>query len=1523
MVGKERLNSGLYDSNFEHDACGIGAIANIKGQKHHKIVSDALEILVRLEHRGGMGAEENTGDGAGILVQIPDEFFRRILAQKNIELPKEGDYAVANLFLSKDKSKRELAKREFQQCLEAEGIEFITWREVPTDPNGLGKTALKGMPYFIQAFVKKPEDIQAGIDFERRLYISRRIAEKKISQFEEFKEDIFYVASFSSRTIVYKGMLLATQLRDFYGDLKHDDFKSALALVHSRYSTNTFPSWEKAHPNRYMIHNGEINTLRGNVNWFYTRENTLESKVLGDEIKKVLPIINKEGSDSAILDNTLEFLMMNGKDLPLAVMMAIPEPWSKVKDMDKTKKDFYRYQANLLEPWDGPAAVVFTDGEKLGAVLDRNGLRPARYYVTEDGYLILSSEVGVLPIDQSKVKIKERLRPGKMLLVDTVKGELINDEELKQSYATKHPYGEWLEKNLLTLDELEAQGEDEVVENLVKKQKAFGYTYEDVNGNLIPMGTKGEEPIGAMGIDAPLAVLSEKPQSLYNYFKQLFAQVTNPPIDAMREEIVTATETYLGSEGNLLDEVEENCKQLKLDIPILKNEELRKIKALNRDGFKTVELPMLFDNSEEKGSLEKALEELFTLADAKISEGNNILVLTDRGISKEKAAIPSLLAVAGLHHHLIKQGTRTKVSIVLESGEPREIHHFAALLGFGVSAVNPYLAYETLMDQIAKGKLDVDYDKAVYNFNKAATKGIVKTLSKMGISTIQSYQGAQIFEAIGLNSDFIEKYFTGTASRISGIGIDEIQKETLMKHKVAFKESAFTDSLDSDGSIKFRSGKEEHLYNPLVIHKLQESTKTGDYGLYKEYSQLLNQDEAYNTLRGILEFKFEQNPIPLDEVESVESIVKRFKTGAMSYGSISKEAHEALAIAMNRLGGKSNTGEGGEDRERFLTEGTEENRCSAIKQVASGRFGVTSEYLVNAKEIQIKMAQGAKPGEGGQLPASKVYPWVAKTRHSTTGVGLISPPPHHDIYSIEDLSQLIFDLKNANRNARISVKLVSEAGVGTIAAGVAKGGAEVILISGYDGGTGAAPRTSIKHAGLPWELGLAEANQTLIKNNLRGRVVIETDGKLMTGRDVAIAALLGAEEFGFATAPLVTLGCVMMRVCNLNTCPVGVATQDEELRKRFKGKPEYVVNFMHFVAEELREYMAKLGFRTIDEMVGRVDKLVQKSEVNGWKASKLDVSQLIYKEQVAEGYSNIFNKAEAYDFKLENSVDVVEFLEKAKPALENGEKVEFEVNVTNVNRTLGTILGSEVTKIYKGEALPEDTIKIKCNGSGGQSFGAFIPRGITLEMEGDLNDYVGKGLSGGKIIAYPNAKSTFKYDENVIVGNVALYGATSGEAYFSGIAGERFAVRNSGAKAVVEGVGDHGCEYMTGGMVAIIGTIGKNFAAGMSGGLAYVYDESGSAAKNINTEFITIKELDSEDIVNLKELLNNHYKYTKSQKAQGILNKFDEEAKKFVKIMPKDYEIMLQLIKEKKAEGLSEEEATIAAFNIRTGKVQR
>lgn len=1510
MGRQDRISNGAYNGmyrpEFEHDNCGIGAIVNIKGLKTHDTVEKALKIVENLEHRAGKDAEGKTGDGVGILLQISHDFFKEAVKPFGIFLRSERSYGIGMFFFPQDELKKNRAKKMFEVIVEKEGLEFLGWREVPTVPDVLGSKARECMPCIIQGFIQKPKDINEGLDFDRKLYIVRRV-------FEQSNDDT-YVVSLSSRTIVYKGMFLVGQLRSFFLDLQNPLYKSAIALVHSRFSTNTNPSWDRAHPNRFMVHNGEINTIRGNVDKMLAREENMESTYLNDVMDKILPVVNRGGSDSAMLDNTLEFLLMSGMPLPLAVMIAIPEPWEKNNTISKSKRDFYQYYATMMEPWDGPASILFSDGDIMGAVLDRNGLRPSRYYITEDDYLILSSEVGVLDLDQSKIVLKDRLRPGKMLLVNTKEGKLIDDDTLKEYYASRKPYGEWIDKNLVSLKKLQIPNKGVLEyskDEIARLQKVFGYSYEDIKTSILPMAKNGSEPTAAMGIDSPLAVLSKKHQPLFNYFKQLFAQVTNPPIDAIREEIVTSTSVYLGEDGNLLEEKGENCRVLKIHNPILTSTDLLKIKNINAPGFKVKVVPLIYYKNT---SLKKAIEHLFIMADRAYSEGANILILSDRGVDENHVAIPSLLAVSSLQQHLVKTKKRTSLAMILESAEPREVHHFATLLGYGASAINPYLAQDSIKELIEDKLLDKDFYAAVNDYNEGILKGIVKIASKMGISTIQSYQGSQIFEAIGINEDVIDKYFTGTVSRIGGISLKDIEEDIDALHSKAFDPLGLKVdlTLDSFGSHKFRSDKEEHLYNPKTIHLLQEATRKGDYSLFKEYTHLIDNEMSEVNLRGLFDFKYPSNGIPIEEVESVSSIVKRFKTGAMSYGSISREAHETLAIAMNKLGGKSNSGEGGEDLYRLNICEDGLNRCSAIKQVASGRFGVTSRYLVSAKEIQIKMAQGAKPGEGGHLPGGKVYPWIAKTRHSTTGVGLISPPPHHDIYSIEDLAQLIYDCKNSNRDARISVKLVSEAGVGTIAAGVAKAGAQVILVSGYDGGTGAAPRSSIYNAGLPWELGLAETHQTLIMNGLRDKVILETDGKLMSGKDVLVAALLGAEEFGFATAPLVTMGCVMMRVCNLDTCPVGIATQNPELRKRFRGKPEYVINFMEFIAKELREYMAKLGVRTVDELVGRTDLLKEKSVILKEKGKNIDLTRVLNNPYTSEKIE--YCKKSVYDFGLEKTVDESVLLKEFKDAIKSGKKKTVTLNITNIDRTLGTILGSEITKNNE-DGLEEDSLKVKCNGSGGQSFGAFIPKGLTLEIEGDSNDYFGKGLSGGKLIIYPPREAKFKSEDNIIIGNVSLYGATSGKAFINGVAGERFCVRNSGAIAVVEGVGEHGCEYMTGGRVAILGKTGKNFAAGMSGGIAYVLDEDRDLYMKLNKELIVSKEITSKsDAQELKTMIEEHVNATNSPKGKEILESFEEYLPKFKKILPKDYDRMLKSIASFQAKGLSYEEAQIEAF---------
>ena len=1499
---------GLYDPSFEHDNCGIGAVANIKGIKSHKTVEQALHIVENLEHRAGKDAEGKTSDGVGIMLQVSHKFFKKAVAPLGIGLGGEREYGVGMFFFPQDKLARNQAMKMLEIIVQKEGMTFLGWRDLPTHPELIGDKAVEKMPHIMQGFIGKPAGVQKGLDFDRKLYVARRVFEQS--------NDNTYVVSMSSRTIVYKGMFLVKELRLFFEDLQDPDYESAIAIVHSRFSTNTNPSWMRAHPNRLIVHNGEINTIRGNVDKMMAREETMESKFFKSDMHKVLPIINQEGSDSAMFDNALEFMMMSGMELPLAIMVTIPAPWSHDKSMPQEIKDFYRYYATMMEPWDGPASIIFSDGDVIGAVLDRNGLRPSRYYVTDDDQVILASEVGAIDIEQSHIIRKERLRPGRMLLIDTVKGKLINDEDIKNDYAARAPYGEWLDSNLLELKDLPIPNKGVPAvskEQGAKLQKTYGYTYEQYKTMILPMALNGAEAVSAMGADSPLAVLSKKYQPLFNYFKQLFAQVTNPPIDAIREEIVTSTTVYVGQEGNVLQEVPENCHILKLDHPILTCTDLLRIKHMNKPGFQVEVIPITYYKNT---SLEKAIDRLFLEVDRAHRDGVNIIILSDRDIDENHVPIPSLLAVSALQQHLVKTKKRTSIAVILESGEPREVHHFATLLGYGACAINPYLAQESIRTMIESGMLDKDYYAAVEDYNEAVLHGIVKIASKMGISTIQSYQGAQIFEAIGICKEVIDKYFTDTVSRIGGITLDDIANDIDILHSTAFDPLGLDVdlTLESVGSHKERAGQEEHLYNPLTIHLLQEATRTGNYERFKEYTHALDEEGKTIRLRSLMDFKYAADGgVPIEEVESVESIVKRFKTGAMSYGSISPEAHETLAVAMNRIGGKSNTGEGGESLDRLVPGTKNNNKCSAIKQVASGRFGVTSRYLVSAQEIQIKMAQGAKPGEGGQLPGAKVYPWIARTRHSTTGVGLISPPPHHDIYSIEDLAQLIYDLKNANAKARISVKLVSEAGVGTVAAGVAKAGAQVILVSSFDGGTGAAPRNSIYNAGLPWELGVAEAHQTLIMNDLRDKVILETDGKLMTGRDVVIACMLGAEEFGFATAPLVSMGCVMMRVCNLDTCPVGIATQNPELRKRFRGKAEYVVNFMHFIAQEMREYMAKLGIRTIDELVGRTELLQKKEHKADHKVESVDLSQILNNPYAGMKFAGYHEKQE-FDFELEKTIDEQIILKNFKKALASAQKKSLQIDVSNVNRALGTIFGSQITQMYP-EGLADDTFTINCSGSGGQSFGAFIPRGLTLELVGDSNDYFGKGLSGGKLVVYPPKGVRFKAEDNIIIGNVALYGATSGKAFISGVAGERFCVRNSGATAVVEGVGDHGCEYMTGGRVVILGETGKNFAAGMSGGIAYVLDEKRDLYKRLNKELVSLEEVTSKyDVLELKEMIQDHVAYTNSEKGKQILNHFGEYLPRFKKVLPHDYRRMMNTIIQMEEKGLSSEQAQIEAF---------
>ncbi len=1515
---------GLYSPEFEHDACGIGIVVNIHGNKSHQMVKDGLTILANLAHRGGAGSEEDTGDGAGILLQIPDAFFRKVCAQEDIILPPEGEYGVGMVFLPRQIDARTKCMKTINKAIESEGQIVLGWRDTPVNETMLGKTAKENRPYICQVFIGKSSDTPKGLPFERSLYVIRKILENKTSGLSEQDPRYFYFASLSTSTIVYKGMLTPEQMDAFYLDLKDLSFTSALALVHSRYSTNTFPSWERAHPYRYLIHNGEINTLRGNINAMHARQSSIKSEAFGDDgMSKILPIINPNGSDSAMFDNALEFFTLSGRSLAQTAMMMVPEPWIKHNQMDEDLKAFYEYNSMLLEPWDGPAALAFTDGKQIVATLDRNGLRPARYYVTTDGNVVLSSEAGVLDIPADRIVSKNRLKPGKMLVIDTVEGRIINNEEIKKQIATEFPYKDWVKNNIVHLSsivEKAAKFEAPEYEDMEQRQKIFGYTYEDIRKMVLPMAQNGAEAIGAMGNDSPVAVLSDKPQLLYAYFKQLFAQVTNPPIDCIREDIVTMERMYLGSEGNIIEPKAEDARHIALESAIIKDEELNALKDYEAPGFKAATLPILFEKGGDGKTLKKALDKLFKDASKAIDNGTNLIILSDRDADSDNAPIPALLAVSGLHQYLVKTSKRHMCSIILESGEPREVHHFSLLIGFGASAICPYMAYATIRDEISKKHLDMDVETAIDNYIDAARHGIVKVLSKMGISAVKSYQGAQIFEAVGIGEDVIDEYFTSTASRIGGIGLSEIAKETDMRMEAAFKDNELKAGLETGGLYQWRKDGEYHMFNPETIYKLQSSVRKGDYDLFKQYSRALNEEnERLCTIRGLLEFVPSKEPISIYEVESVESIVKRFKTGAMSYGSISKEAHETLAIAMNRLGGKSNTGEGGEDPARYERMSNGDSKMSAIKQVASGRFGVTSDYLVHAREIQIKMAQGAKPGEGGQLPAKKVYPWIAKTRHSTPGVGLISPPPHHDIYSIEDLAELIHDLKNANKFARINVKLVSEVGVGTVAAGVAKARADVVLVSGYDGGTGAAPRTSIRNAGLPWELGVAEAHQTLLLNDLRSRIIVEADGKLLTGRDVVIACLLGAEEFGFATGPLVAMGCAMMRVCNLDTCPVGIATQNPKLREKFMGKPEHVINFMRFIAEEMREIMAQLGFRTIDEMVGRSDMLRPNKAIKFWKASGIDLSALLYRPQLDS--TVITHHVINQDHKLEDTLDHKVLIPLAQPALTESKKVNLSLQIKNTDRAAGTQLGSAITRTFGIDGLPEDTVNIHFRGSAGQSFGAFIPKGLSLELEGDSNDYIGKGLSGGKIVVYKDRLATFRSEENTIVGNVALYGATSGEAYFSGIAGERFCVRNSGATAVVEGVGDHGCEYMTGGRVIVLGPTGRNFAAGMSGGIAYVYDVNGDFEKKCNTEMVALESLsDPEEIEFVRTTISKHVKATESSYAEHILTNLDDHIGRFVKVIPHEYARFSSELERVQAEGHEGDEAMLLAFEAATGK---
>jgi glutamate synthase (ferredoxin) len=1509
---------GLYDPWFEHEACGVGFVVDMKGRKSHRILQQAIQVLHNLDHRGACGCEANTGDGAGVLIQMPHAYFQQIAKKERLSLPGPGQYASGLVFLPRSPTKRRRLAEVFDNIVQSEGQTLLGWRTVPTDNASLGETAQASEPFIRQVFIGRGPDVRDEAEFERKLYVIRKRAYSEIRASTLDGAEYWYLASLSYKTIVYKGMLLTTQLLQYYTDLQQPAVETALALVHSRFSTNTFPSWDRAHPYRYLAHNGEINTLRGNHNWMRAREALFDSDVFGADTPKIPPVINPNGSDSAMLDNTLELLVLAGRPLEHAMMMMIPEPWSAHESMDDDKRAFYQYHSSLMEPWDGPASIAFTDGKKIGAILDRNGLRPSRYYVTKDDLVVMASEAGVLDLEPTDIVQKGRLQPGRMFLVDTEQGRIIDDEEIKRSVATAQPYRKWLDEYLVLLKDLPAAPDvpSSDPDSLLQRQIAFGYTFEDQRVLIEPMARNGVEAVGSMGNDTPLAALSSRPRLLYDYFKQLFAQVTNPPIDCIREELITSSEVWLGSEGNLLRPQAADCRRLELSGPILTNEEFAKIRRLNLPNLKVGVLSVLFRVTRGEKGLTKSVEELCLAARRMIEDEEvNILILSDRGVNREFAAVPALLAVSGLHHYLIREGLRMRVSLVLETGEAREVQHFALLIGYGCAVVNPYLAFETIEGMIREGMIaKVDTKLACKNYVKAATKGVIKVMSKMGISAVQSYHGAQVFEAVGLRQDVIDQYFTETPSRIGGVDTAVIAQEVLLRHRAAFPPRQTNGhALPTGGLYQWRADGEYHLFNPESIHRLQKAVRTNNYAVYRSYATLID-DQSKNqaTLRGLLDFK-PSDAVPIEEVESVDSIVRRFKSGAMSYGSISQEAHETLAIAMNRIGGKSNTGEGGEDPERYQPLPNGDSKNSAIKQVASGRFGVTSQYLVNARELQIKMAQGAKPGEGGQLPGTKVYPWIAKTRHTTAGVGLISPPPHHDIYSIEDLAELIHDLKNANRDARVSVKLVAEVGVGTIAAGVAKAHADVVLISGYDGGTGASPQTSIAHAGLPWELGLAETHQTLVLNNLRSRIVVETDGQLKTGRDVVIAALLGAEEFGFATAPLVALGCIMMRVCHLNTCPAGVATQDPRLREKFAGKPEHVVNFMRFIAQDVREYMAQLGFRTVDEMIGRVDRLMPKKAIDHWKAKGFDFSNILYQPDVGSEVGRYCQIAQ--DHGLEKSLDVTTLLALCRPALERGESVRAQLAIRNVNRVVGTITGSELTKRYGPKGLPDDTIRLHFKGSAGQSFGAFMPPGMTFVLEGDANDHLGKGLSGGRIVVFPPAGSTFVPEENIIIGNVGLYGATAGEVYIRGMAGERFAVRNSGVDAVVEAVGDHGCEYMTGGHVVVLGPAGRNFGAGMSGGIAYVLDEAGDFPTRVNRQMVDHEELNEpEEIARVRTMIERHHSFTGSARAKYVLEHWDEMLKKFVRIMPKDFKRAVASLKRAHEQGLSGEEAVMVAF---------
>ncbi len=1489
---------GLYSPQFERDNCGIGLFAHLKGHKSHNIVEKGMELLVHLDHRGGQGSDPDTGDGSGIMTQLPDAFFRKELPHFN--LPESGRYAVGMAFFNKNDSKQLDWEKAIEELVQREKQTVLGWRTVPTNASLIGLKGQESAPYVRQLFIGASEDLSDTLAFERKLYMIRKQAEKIAAQ----NQHAFYFPSFSSQTIVYKGLLTSSQVDQFYLDLQDTEYTSAFALVHSRFSTNTVPNWERAHPNRYLIHNGEINTLRGNINWMRAREKTFVSEAFGEDLNKVLPLLDETGSDSSVLDNALEFFTLAGRSLAHSAMMLIPEPWENNPDMSEKKRAFYHYHSTLMEPWDGPTSITFTNGKQIAALLDRNGLRPARYYVMKDDTIIYASETGVIDVNEEDVVSKERLSPGKMLMIDLEQGRIIPDDELKDQIVSQAPYGEWMKEEVIHLDENSPEEKTASITDLVQRQKAFGYTTEDIEKYLKPLIEKGKDPIGAMGIDTPLAVMSDRPQSLFLYFKQHFAQVTNPPIDAYREQVVTSTLTWLGAEGNLLHSSKKESQRIKLDTPILNDPQFQELTHLNRDGFKSVEFSTVFSSD-----LGDKLDILQGQVEEAVLSGKSLIILTDRHMDAQLTPIPTLLAVSSIHQHLVRKGLRTKASLIVSSGEVREVHHFAALIGYGADAVNPYLAYETIRNEVEKGNFETTYAETVEKYRQASTEGVIKVMSKMGISTIQSYRGAQIFEAIGISESVIHKYFTGTTSQLDGIDLNTIALEAKMRHEQGYQKELYK-ALDSGSDMQWRKGGERHAYNPLTMHKLQWAARRDDYKLYKDYSHAIN-NEYSGFIRHLFDLKPDRKPVPIEEVESVEELFKRFKTGAMSFGSLSPEAHETLAIAMNRIGGKSNSGEGGEDPARFTRDDNGDWRRSAIKQVASGRFGVNSHYLVNANELQIKMAQGAKPGEGGQLPGEKVYPWIANVRNSTTGVGLISPPPHHDIYSIEDLAQLIHDLKNANRKARISVKLAAKAGVGTIASGVAKGNADLISIVGYDGGTGASPKTSIRHAGLPWELGLAETHQTLIMNDLRERVTLETDGKLLTGRDVILAALIGAEEFGFATAPLVVLGCVMMRVCHLDTCPVGIATQNPELRKKFMGKPEHVVNFMTFIAQEVREIMAELGYTRIEDLVGRTDLLEFGDWAKShWKASQLDLSRILYQPK---GQARL--KKTSQNHKIDQSLDLVTILPQVKEAIRTSEPVQLDLNVTNMNRVIGTIVGSEVSLAHGSTGLPEDTIVLNCNGSTGQSVGAFLPRGITIKVQGDTNDYAGKGLSGGKLIVTTPEKATFEASQNVITGNVAFYGATDGEAYLNGLAGERFAVRNSGATLVVEGIGDHGCEYMTGGRVAVLGEVGKNFAAGMSGGIAYVWSTNHSTfEKRANGELVNFESLTEKDQQELKGMLKQHVAYTHSSRARNLLADWDQSVQDFIKVIPFEYKEITSRIESYMSDGSSEEEAKMSVF---------